>query len=75
MKKKEQESRKAERFIQIQSGRTMECVKTWQYYSIINITRQCGMNRAEAEAVAEWALKAEAGETWPSSIAVIKIIE
>ncbi len=75
MKKKEQESQKAERFIQIQSGKTRECVKTWQYYSIVNITRQCGMNRVEAEAIANWALKAETGETWPSSIAVIRIIE
>ena len=55
--------------VTIRSGRESETIEAWRYYSIVNILRQFGANRKEANEAANWARKAEPGESrevWPN---------
>ena len=58
----------------MKAGRERRTVKVWQYYSIFEFIRGCGMPREKADEIARWCReKAAAGDRMDADEFVIRI--
>lgn len=58
-----------ENVVTVRHGRQTLDSEVWRYYTVVNILRQFGATREEANEAADWARKAKPGDTrqlWPS---------
>ena len=72
---KKVEEKKTDVFAVMSGEDVKSVVKRWQYYSIYDFCRSCGMSMGLAGQIAKWCNKAKIGESVGGSGFLIQIVE